>query len=242
MKIKLYPAFSEVFSDQKLEGIFYPLCTIELNDERLTKLFFVSSNGIWTNDANYSDDNNSIFTKFSLIENKYKFNGNIELYNGYQEAKEIFPTLKADFEENGKYYLESKTKTDDYIEQIKLKITAPENPEFELYYYLQAFYEYSINKLSYLTNNEFGAFRAIIDNWEKPKEKSPVVYEISSSNNSSFADIEINAKYMFPKNINLADYEKIGQTIGCEFFRDGNDCALLYNRKDETILCINCYP
>lgn len=241
MKLELYPTFDSVFTDEQLKGIFYPLCAIELNDEKNTKLFFVSSNGIWTNENNSSENNNNTYTKFNLVENKYKFNGNIELYNGHEIVKEVFQTLETDFEENGKKYLKNKTKTEEYLSQIKPKISLPEKTEFDLDYYIQTFYEFSINKLNYKIHNDFGAFRAIIDNWRKSEEKSPIVYEISSDNNSSFADIEINAEYLFPQNINLSNYEKIGQVIGFEFFIDGNDSLLLYNKNDETVLNINSY-
>ncbi len=236
MNIELYPTFESVFIDEQLKGIFYPLCAIELNDENHTKLFFVSSNGIWTNKEHQSNENTNIYTKFNLVNHKYKFNGNIELYNGYKIAKEIFKILEIDFEEKGNQYLKNKTKTEEYINQVKPKISLTESSDFDLDYYLQTFYEYSINKLNYQINKEFGAFRNIIDNWRKP-EKSPIVYEIDAS----FGDIEVNAEYLFPKNIKLSDYEKIGQVIGYEFFTDGNNSVLLYNKKDKTILSVNSY-
>lgn len=241
MKLELYPTFDSVFTDNQLKGIFYPLCTIELNDEKNTRLFFVSSNGIWTNENTSSENNNHTYTKFNLVENKYQFNGNIELYLGHEIAKQIFQLLETDFEENGKRYLDNKTKTEEFINQTKSKISIPENTEFDIDYYIQTFYEFSINKLKYQLTNEFGAFREIIDDWDKPEEKSPIVYEISSENHSGFADIEINAEYLFPKSINLTDYEKIGQVIGFEFFADGNDSILLYNKNDKTVLSINSY-
>lgn len=241
MKLELYPTFESVFTDEQLKGIFYPLCAIELTDEKKTKLFFVSSNGIWINENNSSENNNNTYTKFELVENKYYFNGNIKLYNGHEIAKEIFKILETDFEENGKKYLDNKTKTEEFINQTKSKISIPENTEFDIDYYIQTFYEFSINKLNFQLTNEFGAFREIIDDWGKSEKKSPIVYEISSDNNSSFAEIEINAEYLFPKNINLTDYEKIGQVIGFEFFTDGNDSILLYNKNDKTVLSINSY-
>lgn len=241
MKLELYPTFDSVFTDEQLKGIFYPLCAIELNDEKNTKLFFVSSNGIWTNESNSTENNNNTYTKFNLVENKYQFNGSIELYNGHETAKQIFQILETDFEENGKKYLDKKTKTEEYINQIKSKISITESTEFDADYYIQTFYEFSINKLNFQLKNEFGAFREIIDDWGKSDKKSPVVYDVSSENNSSFADIEINAEYLFPKSINITDYEKIGQVIGFEFFTDGNDIILLYNKNDKTVLSINSY-
>ncbi len=235
MKIELYPNFENVFTDEQLKGIFYPLCSVELNDEKHTKLFFVSSNGVWIDEDNSSDINNNTFTKFSLVDNKYKFTGNIELYNGHEIAREIFEILENDFGENGKKYLENKTKSEEYINKIQSKITL-KNSNFDLDYYLQTFYEYSINKLNYQINQQFGAFRNIIDNWGKP-EKSPIIYDC----NESFEDIEVNAEYLFPKNLNLSEYDKIGEVIGSEFFTDGNNSILLYNEKEKTVLNVNSY-
>ncbi len=236
MKITLYPSFENVFIDKQLKGIFYPLCAVKLNDEQQTQLFFVSSNGVWTNEENQSDNNSDIYTKFTLVDNKYQFNGNIELYNGYEIVQDIFHLLELDFAKLGNEYLTNKTKTADYIQQIKTKLPLTENLDFDLDYYLQTFYEYSINKLNYQLNNEFGAFRKVIDGW-KQTEKSPIIYEIDEE----FEEIEIDAEELFPKNINLADYEKIGQVIGCEFFTDGNDSLLLYNPQDKTVLIVNNY-
>ena len=38
MKLELYPTFDSVFTNNQLKEIFYPLCTIELNDEKNGKL------------------------------------------------------------------------------------------------------------------------------------------------------------------------------------------------------------
>lgn len=241
MKIELYPTFDEVFYDQQLKGIFYPLCSIELDDAQKTKLFFVSSNGIWMNESETSDFNNSAFTKFDIVDSKYKFNGNLDLYQGHQKAKDFFILMEMDFEENGKSYLENKVSTASYIANIKPKLADFEESELDVEYYLQTFYEYAITKLNYSINTNFGSFNSIMKNWNSAKNSSSVVYAISSENSSGFADIEANAEYFFPKSIGFSDYEKIGQTIGHEFFTDGTDCILLYNQNNKTVLCINNY-
>ncbi len=235
MKIELYPTFNSVFIDEQLKGIFFPLCSIELNDENQTKLFFVSSNSVFTNEENKSDDNNNIFTKFSLVDNKYNFNGNIELYKGYKTIKEIFKILETDFAERGNQYLENKTKSKEYINKIKSKISV-ENLEFDLDYYLQKFYEFSINKLNYQINKVFEFIHINDDFGEKLKMKSQIVEDVDEG---CFGDIEINAEYLFPKNINLEEYEKAGQMY--DFFVDGLVIVLLYNRNDNTVLNINNY-
>ncbi|WP_216070019.1 hypothetical protein, partial [Acinetobacter guillouiae] len=127
-----------------------------------------------------------------------------------------------------------------YIENQKRNLNLKADDEFDADYYLQTFYEFSINKLNFELNNEFGAFKNVIEGWIKNDQISSIVYDISS-NNSSFTDIEMNAVYLFPERINISDNEKIGQVIGCEFFTDGNDSNLLYNTNAGTILNINSY-
>lgn len=240
MRIKLYPNFNEVFIDDTLKGIFYPLCSVVLDQYPENVFHFVSSNGLWINEGFETEYNTFHYTQFNLIENKYKFKGSKELYKGAEQAQNIFDRLEKDFEHNGKHYLKTKTSTDDYIENQKRNLNLKADDEFDADYYLQTFYEFSINKLNFELTNEFGAFKNVIEGWIKNDQISSIVYDISS-NNSSFTDIEMNAVYLFPESINISDNEKIGQVIGCEFFTDGNDSNLLYNTNAGTILNINSY-
>lgn len=230
MIIELYPAFEEVFFDETLKGIFYPLCSVTLTNEAETKLHFVSSNGIWTNDEGTSQYNSSQYIAFDVIESKYAFYGNIELYNGHKEAKEIFPIMETDFNENGKRYLDAKLKTKDYLNEIKKIIPQVADENLDLNYYLKTFFEFSINKLNAQLNRGFGQFQRIIDGYEKP-EKSPIVY--SDSKTLHQTDV--------PAIDNIETFKAIGMTIGSEFFTDGNDTVLFYNDAEQKVLCVNSY-
>lgn len=230
MKIELYPTFEEVFVDQTLKGIFYPLCSITLPNEAETKLHFVSSNGIWTNDEITSENNSSQFIAFELRDDKYAFNGNTNLYKGGSDAKVIFPILETDFKENGKRYLDSKLETGDYLNEIKKVIPQMADESLDLDYYLETFYEFSINKLNSQLNRGFGQFQRIINGYAKP-EKSPVVYDDATTLNQ----IDI------PEMLNLSNFTTIGMTIGSEFFTDGNDTVLFYNDAEKKVLCVNSY-
>lgn len=57
-----------------------------------------------------------------------------------------------------------------------MEVVGKVNDEFDVDYYLQTFYEFSINKLNFELNNEFGAFREIINGWSK-SDKNPIVYD-----------------------------------------------------------------
>ena len=235
MKIDLYPNFDEVFTDEILKGIFYPLCSLTLDKYPKKVFHFISSNGLWI-DENFETENNTFsYTLFDVIENKYKFKGNIKLYKGSEKAKRIFEKLQNDFNVNGKQYIESKTQTDDYIKKQKETLNIQTDDEFDVDYYIQTFYEFSINKLNFESTNEFGAFRGIIDGWSSGDFKSPIIYDETTNelketlNECDMPEIE-----------NIDTFEVIGKIVGFEFFTDGNDTVLFYNNSDK-ILCINSY-
>lgn len=189
-------------------------------------------------ESHKTESNSSDYTLFELQENKYKFNGDIRLYKGYEQAKNIFEKLQEDFVKNGKAYLDIKTQTDDYIRNQKQNLNIQSNVDFD--YYVQTFYEFSINKLNFELNKGFGEFRHLIDGWGK-SDKSPIIYEIKNDNSTGFADIEVNKEYIFPSTIEIGEYAKIGFIIGHEFFTDGNDNYLLFDGAKERIICINHY-
>ena len=240
MNIELYPKFDKVFTDETLKGIFYPLCSLTL-EEYPNKIFhFISSNGIWMDESHKTEINSSDYTLFELQENKYKFNGDIRLYKGYEQAKNIFEKLQEDFVKNGKAYLDTKTHTDDYIRNQKQNLNIQSNDDFDLNYYVQTFYEFSINKLNFELNKGFGEFRHLIDGWGK-SDKSPIIYEIKNNNSTGFADIEVNKEYIFSEKIEIEKYKKIGFIIGYEFFTDGNDTYLAFDEDKERVICLNHY-
>lgn len=230
----MYPKFDEVFTHQTLKGIFHPLCSLTF-DKYPDKVFHViSSNGLWMDEKFETENNTFCYTLFNVIENKYEFNGNIELYKGFREAKNIFESLEKDFANNGITYLKTKTQTDDYIEKQKQRLKIEANDEFDVDYYLQTFYEFSINKLNFELNNEFGAFREIIDGWPK-SDKSPIVYDEKTDELKETLN-----HYDEPKIENIEKFEVIGKILGFEFFTDGNDTVLFFNNLDK-ILCLNSY-
>ena len=235
MKIDLYPNFDEIFIDEILKGIFYPLCSLTL-DKYPNKVFhFISSNGLWI-DENFETENNTFsYTLFDVIENKYKFKGDIKLYKGSKQAKNIFDKLQSDFDLNGKDYLETKMQTDDYIEKQKKNLDIKTDNEFDADYYIQTFYEFSINKLNFELTNEFGAFRGVIDGWSDGDKISPIVYDETTDELKGTLNY-----YDKPEIENVDDFEVIGKIVGYEFFTDGNDTVLFFNNSGK-MLCINSY-
>lgn len=218
----MYPSFNEVFTTDKLLGIFYPLCTV---DEHL---HFVSSNGLWMDEKYAKKNNTSQCIIFKLKNGKYEFEDDLRRYKGYKYAKKIFPILKKDFKINGNVYLQKKLSTNFYIKQIKKSLPFQTKRDIDLEYYLETFYSFYFNKLIYNLNGEFGEFNHFIEGSVKP-EKSPVVYGVDEMDN-------IPVEKTIPQ-----DYYPIGMVIGYEFFTDGNNSNLYFNQKENKILSINSY-
>ncbi len=238
MKIFPYPTFDEVFKNKTLEGIFYPLCSVEyVIQNSVVKLHFISSNGLWMDESFSTETNTFSYTLFDIVEDRYQFSSDIRLYKGCLQAQEIFPKLVADFQENGITYLNERVSTQKYIvHQKEVFNLASYAKLFDVEYYLQTFYEFSINRLYYSLYHEFGIFRGLIDKWAKPKQKSPIVYGASSKE-----VLESLHHYDQPLIENIQEYQVVGQIIGCEFFTDGNDTILLYHAPMQKALCVNFY-
>ncbi len=225
--MKLYPSFDEVFVNDDLKGIFYPLCSVEIADKTL---HFVSHNGMWLNKQFATEYNTVNDFRFDCVDNKYSFKGDIRLYRGNIEAKVIFPFLEKDFEKNGLKYFESKCKTASYFKKIKKNLPEIKNDEFDLDYYLETFYVFSINKLHYENNSQFGGFNHIINGWGKP-DFLPIYYY----------DALVNELEELGVTKAKESHQIIGKAVGYNYFTDGNDTILCYHAENEEVILYNAY-
>lgn len=231
VNITLYPAYADVFTNDDLKGVFYPLCTVTLENEE--QLHFVSHNGMWIDEEVESSTNNSQFVVLKIEKGKYQFIGNTAVYAGYAVAKQVYSIVQEDFDKNGIAYLNAKKKTEEYIEEMECRLRDIAIGEFDLAYYLQTFYEYSINKVDYNRSGKFGRFRQVIDGWGKPDE-SKYVY-------ASDASLLEEMKDEFDAFLPNSNFEEIGYTIGYEFFTDGNDNYLCYDKDNQLAVIVNHY-
>jgi hypothetical protein len=232
MTVKPYPTFETVFSDKKLKGIFYPLCSVSNIDGIDAELFVVSTNGLWI-DENFKNEFASFnFMSFHMIDKKYHFNGDIRLFKGSDKANELYQIIETDFHENGHTYLSEKMKERNYVAKMKQELST-DFGAFDIDYFLENFYSFSINKLNYELTGKFGAFREIIDGWGTSDAK--FLYDKSTNDfQSCYKDIESETRF-------TVDLEKIGLAIGFHYFTDGNDTLLLYDNNAKTAYCINHY-
>lgn len=234
-EIKVYPAFDDVFANDELKGVFYPLCSVTETKKYKNKTFhFVSSNGLWMDEDFATELNTPEYSIFEIKNDRYVFEGNPKLYNGFEQAKLLFPILENDFEKNGEGYLKGKTKTEKYIELQKQLLSDDFDGDFDIDYYIQTFYEFSINKLNYKLNKRFGEFRKIIDGWGS--HESPVVYDETTDNLMGCLN-----HYERPDLEGFDSFDIIGSVVGSEFFTDGNDTMLFYDATNERAVCVNFY-
>jgi hypothetical protein len=240
MKIEMYPSFEDVFNDSLLKGIFYPLCKVsEIGGEFPESLFFVSSNGIWPHDEAAGEFNSRDFAIFHLESGKYSFRGSVELYQGYSAAKDLLQNLEEDFQSHGVNYLTKKLSADTYIEKM-LKTFPISDTEMDREYFIRTFYEYHINKLNYMRTGKVGSFYHVMEGWAKP-DTTPIVYDMLKSESSGYGDIEVNQEYLFPKSLRIDGFEKVGFVMGSEFFTEGNDSYLFFDKENQMVLCVNHY-
>ena len=220
--MKMYPSFNEVFASDDLLGIFYPLCS---NGHGL---HFVSSNGLWMDEQYETEHNTFSYVQFKIKNGKYDFKGDIRLYKGYEYARKIFPILEEDFNVNGSDYLAEKMKPALYIKKIIKTLPPQLQNDIDLDYYLNTFYEFSINKLSYSLHGDFGVFNHLIKGYRK-LDTSPIIYNEKEHGGNPMDDHIIKG------------YSHIGAVVGYEFFTDGNNTVLFYNENENKVLSANHY-
>lgn len=228
--IVLYPAFEDVFTNDDLKGVFYPLCTVTLGNNE--QLHFVSHNGMWIDEEVESSTNNNRFVVFKIVEDKYHFIGNTAVYEGVAIAKQVHSIVENDFEKNGIKYLNAKKRTEEYIEEMSSQLKDIAIGDFDIAYYLQTFYEYSINKVDYQRSGKFGRFKQVIQGWAKA-DASEFVYT-----DNAIID-ELTSE--FPETFANTCLEEVGYTVGYEFFTDGNDNYLCYDKANQLAIVVNHY-
>ena len=232
MHIQMYPSFDEVFADQKLYGIFYPLCTVTAVD-LAAPIHFVSANGMWIDERFQTPDNTAEYTLFDNTSGRYQFAGDARLYEGYEVAAGLQAILAADFAENGADYLHNRTKLRAYAQTIKSRLPELNNSDLDLDYYIGTFYEYAITRLNYQLTGKFQTFNFLIDQWAQ--HESDIVYTTAQEPLETMIN---------DGSAGLSDvhgYQFIGRTIGSEFFTDGNDTVLFYNSGIGKALALNSY-
>lgn len=237
MTINLYPKFEEVFVDDTLKGIFYPLCTVVLSSGK--SVHFVSHNGMWTDYETNSDQNTEEYYRFTLSEDKYAFSGDITIYKGYKVAKAIQCALEEEFWSNEDFYFKSKLSLADYKARVMPLVTDLTDDALDLDTYIEFFYAYSLNKLVFQKTGQFAKYRQLIDGFAKP-DPSLYVYKEGDE------DFDTTLRYndfseVISSSLVLDHYSAIGMTIGYQFFTDGNDCVLYYSESEEAVICFNSY-
>ncbi len=206
--ITLFPAFESIFADDRLRGLFYPLCRLAYQDKVLA---IVSHVGIWFDDAAADDFAGSAFTRFSLQNSKYQYSGHLAGFRHADIARKIYPLLERDFVTRPW----SVTQQADYLAYAQA-LLGEVDEAFDAGYYLSSYFHYACRRAEYQKTGTLKIFTGLDDH-------------------GAFEDIRANAGYLLPA-LDLNAYTLIATAAGHEFFGDGHDVSLLYQQPDEILM------
>lgn len=232
MRLTFFPSYEEVFAEDTLRGIFYPVCKVV--DERYPcPLYIVSSNGLFFDEQYITDQNSHIYTLFDIVDGQYVFNGDIRLYKGYEVIQEVFLILQEDFVKNKeKYSSLLRTSIHDKAYDLYVEALLPQVAHlalsFNFAYYAKTFLLYHLSKERYKEEGVHTTYRA---------GKEIVLDNIDMQ--GSYGDIEINAEYIFPESMHFESFEFVGSIYGDDFFAESNDVSLLYQKDTYKVLIVN---
>lgn len=226
LEVRHYPDFEDVFLDEKLEGFFYPLCTLSFFKKEADKrqvFHLVSYNGLWLDETQESAELNEGFSAFELKEGKYDFKGDLKSFKGHAHIPGLYRFLKEDFERSGVDYLNTGMTEEGYKAHIAAHYTK-ELESFDSTYYINTFFNYGIRKLKQ-TNQHAKKF-------------------FSAFNTKDFIaggeELIINEKhYSFP--VNLVNAIPLGACWLCEYGVDGNNTFAFYDPEKSIVYNVNQY-
>lgn len=239
MIFDFYPDFDKVFADDTLKGLFYPLCTVSsIPSYPNTKLHFVSSNGVWLDEQYNNIENNNGYVRFKLIDNLYVFQGDFRLYRGHDIAKDLYKQLEAYFTQNIDVIMQTNLKVADYIELMKQEVLDINFPEkFDLNYYIETFYEFTINREIFKITGKFNQYENFINSKNFTRDSKILNNEKVNPIKSKLYNDWIYSQYA-----NIFDgCMPIGRADALTFFSDGNDSELFFNQDQEYALSVNFY-
>jgi len=221
-----YPDFGDVFFDKKLEGFFYPLCSLSFSKKEGDKkqvFHLVSYNGLWLDETQKSAELNEGFSVFELKGGKYDFKGDLKSFKGHTDIPDLYRFLKEDFERLGAEYLSKGITEEEYEAHITAHYTK-EFGSFDSTYYINTFFNYGIKKLKQKNHNAKKLFSAF--------------------NTKDFIaggeELIINEKYYsFPAN--LINAIPLGACWLYQYGVEGNNIFAFYDPKKSIVYNVNQY-
>lgn len=227
LELSHYPNFEDVFLDKKLEGFFYPLCSLYFSgkeDDKKQVFHLVSCNGLWLDQAEESAGLNEGFSAFELKDGKYDFKGDLKPFKGHTDIPDLYRFLKEDFERSGAEYLNMGMTEEEYEDHVASHYTK-QSESFDSAYYIHTFFNYSIKKLKQTrrrgAENLFSAFN-------------------TTDFIAASEELIVNEKYYaFPAN--LANTIPLGACWSYEYGVDGNNTFAFYDPEKSLVYNVNQY-
>lgn len=231
--IKPYPEFEEVFANDDLKDIFYPLCSVILTEketDRQVVLHLVSHNGLWIDETKESDTLNGTYAKFNIVNNRYSFTGNLSALKTDPKLKDILALLSSRFEDNKEKWLKKRTSARDFAKEIDFDRESIAD-DFDREYFIKAFYNYHLRKEKYIRKHKSNDFVL-----RKDLAQMNLFESFASSN---FTNI---AKELVVNNGDLLmDLIPIGVCWSDKYFDDGNNSFLFFDKAKSQVYNVNQY-
>lgn len=232
IQIKPYPEFEEVFIDNSLKGFYYPLCTLKINDQITGQIHIfhvLSNNGLWLDGNKSSSKINSNYSVFKRIENKYTSDGNVIVFLGHKYVKELFQFLEQNFDEK------KHTKANELLEDV-IKNYPIDMSSFDYEYYIETFFDYRKHKSKLKREIKEDGFIQF--------EKIKKLNLFNGYNHKDFInegeEIIVNEKH-FENKADLINKIPIGCCWIDQYFSDGNNTFVFFDKENDQIYCVNQY-
>lgn len=165
-----YPNAEDVLDDPSLQCYFRPLLSYECErDSEKYKIHLLGTDGLYCEAGfKYSENN---FFGFDYNRGKYRFLGNIECFEGYDQIPSFYNLLKKDFEEYKNEYLRNKVTTSNYLDVLQNKLGDVMTDSLEsLSYYAEAFYSYEFTKYYYQTTGKHQDISVLTESYGKNED------------------------------------------------------------------------
>lgn len=144
IKIKLFPAYTEVFVTEQCLGFYYPLCSLQFQwkgDQTTETVHIVSHNGLWFAEEGEPNNPYESFSMFDRVGDKYKLTGSLTNFSGWKYVQALYKFMEREF----KHLSQTHESKQAFIEAV-LASYPHKLGDFDKEYYIETYYEYTMRK------------------------------------------------------------------------------------------------
>lgn len=223
LKVKLFPAYNEVFVNNQCQGFYYPLCSLKfcnVGSEVEETVHIVSHNGLWFAQEGEPNNPYESFTVFEKVKDKYKFHGSLTNFSGWKYVQLLFQYL----EEHYTSLINGCNSSDAFLQKV-LNEYKGKLGDFDKEYYITTYYEFK-KKRSKLKSDQFVPYTSI---------SSEIFAPFTDTNFISVGEEIVD--YRQERGIDWP----IGVCWSESFFGDGNHVFLFLDEQQERAYLVNQY-